>query len=182
VLFPACVLLLLASVPLSGGRLAALADLRLRAAWLLGAALCVQVAVISLLPGGAPELHRGLHLASYGLAGAFLAVNRRVRGLFAIGLGGACNLAAIAANGGVMPMSRAAARAAGISGSEGFSNSEVLRDPALAPLGDVLAVPGMAFSPGDVLILAGAAALLHTACGTRLGLGLRPRAARAAGG
>jgi hypothetical protein len=174
VLLPLCLLALLASVPLLGGRLAALADLRFRGAWLLGAALALQVLVISVLPEGAPAAHRGAHLASYGLAGAFVVANRRVRGLAGIGLGGAANALAIAANGGVMPMGATAARAAGIEPSAGFANSAVLSHPRLTALGDVLALPGSAFSPGDALILAGAAVLVHAACGTRLA---RPGAA-----
>ena len=174
-LLPACLLAVFASVPVLGGRLGALAALQLRCGRLLGAALAVQVLVITVLPGGAPVLHRILHLGSYALAGAFVAANRGLRGLLLIGLGGLGNLVTIAANGGVMPMSAAAGRAAGMSTEKGFANSAVLDQSVLAPLGDVFAVPGAVFSPGDVAILLGAAALVHTACGSRL-----PRRARAA--
>jgi hypothetical protein len=180
VLLPACLLAVLASVPLCGGRLGALGALRLGSKWLLGVALALQVLVISVLPGGAPLAHRALHLASYALAAMFVWSNRRVRGLVALGLGGLANATAIAANGGVMPMTRHAAQAAGIGASDGFANSAVLEHPALTPLGDVFAVPGTAFSLGDVLIVAGAALLVHAACGTRLAL--RPRAARGSAG
>jgi hypothetical protein len=79
-------------------------------------------------------------------------------------------------------MSPDAARAAGSTAAEGFANSAVLERPVLAPLGDVLAVPGFAaFSPGDVVLVLGAAVLVHAACGTRLGR-LRPRAARGSAG
>ena len=166
-LLPLCLLAVFASVPLLGGRLGALAELRLRAAWLLAAALALQVVVISLVPGGASALHRAAHLASYGLAAAFVVANRRLRGLAPLALGGLANAVAIAANGGVMPMGPAAARAAGIAPSAGFANSAVLAHPRLAPLGDVLALPGVAFSCGDVLIVAGAAVLVHAACGAR---------------
>lgn len=184
-LVPACLLVVLASVPLLGGRLGALADLRWRGSWLLGAALGVQLAIMAVLPGGAPGLHRALHLVSYALAGAFVVVNRRVRGLVLIGAGGAANLVAIAANGGVMPTSPDAARAAGMTATEeDFANSAVLREPVLAPLGDVLVVPEVvAFSPGDAVLVLGAALLVHRACGTRLRrVGVRPRAARGSGG
>lgn len=174
-LMPACLLAVFASVPVLGGRLGTLAALQLRRGWLLGAALAIQVLVITLLPSGAPALHRTLHLGSYALAGAFVLANRRLRGLLLIGLGGLANLVAIAANGGVMPMSAAAARAAGMTAEKHFANSAVLEHPILAPLGDVFAVPGAVFSLGDIAILLGAAVLVHTACGSQLRH--RPRAA-----
>jgi hypothetical protein len=175
-LLPACLLAVFASVPVLGGRLGALATMQLRCGGLLGAALGMQLLVITVLPGGAPALHRILHLGSYALAGLFVVTNRRLRGLLLIGLGGLTNLVAIAANGGVMPMSAAAGRTAGMTAEKGFANSAVLEHPLLAPLGDAFAVPGVAvFSPGDIAILLGAAVLVHTACGSRL-----RRSARAA--
>jgi hypothetical protein len=167
-LLPVCLLVVFASVRVSGGQLGALAALQLRRVWLLGAALGMQVLVITVLPGGAPALHRMLHLGSYALAGVFVVANRRLRGLLLIGLGGLANLVAIAANSGVMPMSAAAGRTAGMTPEEGFANTAVLEHPALAPLGDVFAVPGAVFSPGDLAILLGAAVLVHTVCGSRL--------------
>ena len=167
-LLPICLLAVFASVPVLGGRLGALAALQLRCGWLLGAALALQVLVITLLPGGAPALHRITHLGSYALAGAFVVANRQLRGLLLIGLGGLVNLVAIAANGGVMPMSATAARTAGMTVEKDFANSAVIEHPLLAPLGDVFAVPSAVFSPGDVAILLGAAVLVHTACGSQL--------------
>ena len=168
-LLPVCLLAVFASVPVLGGRLGALGAVQLRCGWLLGAALGVQLLVITVLPGGDPALHRILHLGSLtALAGVFVVANRRLRGLLLIGLGGLANLVAIAANGGVMPMSAAARRTAGMTEETGFANSAVLEHPVLAPLGDVFAVPGAVFSPGDVAILLGAAVLVHTACGSRL--------------
>ena len=174
-LLPACLLAVFASVPVLSGRLGALAAVQLRSGWVLGVALGIQVLVITVLPGGAPAAHKVLHVSSYALAGVFVVANRRLRGLLLIGLGGLANLVAIVANGGVMPMSAAAARTAGMTAEEGFANSAVLEHPVLAPLGDVFAVPSAVFSPGDVAILAGAALLVHTACGSRL-----PRRSRAA--
>jgi hypothetical protein len=168
VLLPVCLLAVFASVPVLGGRLGALAAVRLRCGWLLSAALGVQVLVITVLPGGAPALHRILHLGSYALAGSFVVANRGLRGLLLIGLGGLANLVAIAANSGVMPMSAAAGRTAGMTAERGFANSAVLEHPVLASLGDVFAVSGAVFSPGDVAILLGAAVLVHAACGSHL--------------
>ena len=49
-------LLILATVPLAGGSLAALADVRLRGAWLVALALGVQVLITTVLPGMAEDL------------------------------------------------------------------------------------------------------------------------------
>ena len=64
-------LAVLASVPLAGGRLGALADLRLRRPGLAVAAILVQIVIISLLPAGSHGLHRAVHIGSYLLLGAF---------------------------------------------------------------------------------------------------------------
>lgn len=155
-----------------GGRFAVLADLHLRAPWLLVAALVVQIVTISVLIEPPHVVAAALHLFSYGLAAAFLWVNRHLRGLPVTALGGALNLLVIAANGGIMPASAAALRTAGISPeTEHFANSAVVGHPRLALLGDVLAVPesvgliANVFSVGDVVLAAGAIWLLHSAAG-----------------
>jgi hypothetical protein len=79
------------------------------------------------------------------------------------------NLAAIGANGGVMPASPTASAIAGIPASDQFANSAVLTDPRLAWLGDIIPVPGPwplgnVLSPGDVVLYVGALVLLHRAC------------------
>jgi hypothetical protein len=168
-LLVALALACLASVPLAGGRLERLLELRLRAGWAAAAALALQVAITTFARGGDHGLHVALHLASYGFAAAFLVANRRVPGIWALALGGALNLAAIAANGGVMPASRAALAAAGVPRADGFENSATLAHPHLAWLGDVIAVPapwglGNVLSVGDLVLYAGALILLHRAC------------------
>jgi hypothetical protein len=111
VLFALC----LATVPLAGGRLGALAEIELRATWLLLAGLAAQILVISVFPDGAGALHTGVHLASYACLAAFVGVNwSRVPFLWLIAAGGALNLTAIAANGGVMPADPDGLAAAGI--------------------------------------------------------------------
>jgi uncharacterized protein DUF5317 len=60
----------------------------------------------------------------------------------------------------VMPTTDDAVRTAGLASEEGFSNSAVLADPALAPLTDIFAIPAglplaNVFSIGDVLIAVG---------------------------
>jgi Family of unknown function (DUF5317) len=174
----------LASVPPAGGKLSALADLPLRRSWLAAAAILIQVVVISLLPGGSHALHAGLHIASYGLLGAFAWANRRLTGVAVVALGGLLNFTAIAANGGVMPTDpKVVASLAHHAGRGDFVNSGVLAHPRLQFLGDVLATPASwpvhnIYSVGDVLIVLGVGVLMHVACGSRLGrLRLRRRPA-----
>src|SRR5262245_55108262 len=95
----------LLSVPLFGGRLSALAEVRLKATWLAIGALAMQILIINIIPEGAGTWHRVVHLASYGVIALFVVVNRDIPFLWLIALGGACNFAAIAANNGVMPAS-----------------------------------------------------------------------------
>jgi hypothetical protein len=165
VLALACV----ASVPLAGGRLERLLELRLRARWAALAALALQVAITTFARGGDHGIHVAAHLASYGLAAVFLVANRAIAGLWPIAVGGALNLVAIAANGGVMPASRAALAAAAVPAANGFDNSAALAHAHVAWLGDVIPVPaplglGNVLSVGDLIIYAGALLLLHTAC------------------
>jgi Family of unknown function (DUF5317) len=170
-LLASLIVLLFASVPLTGGRLARLADLQFRGVRWLGACLVVQVAIIVVVPEGDTAVHRVAHVATYAAAAVFLWANRRVPGMLVLGAGGMLNAVAIAANGGVMPASRSALRDAGVAERAGdeFINSAPVADAKLQFLGDVLAVPSWipganVFSVGDVLLLAGAAILLHRTC------------------
>src|SRR5919108_2428653 len=100
------------AVPLLGGRLGALAEVRLRLPWALPAALALQVVALD-VPGVPDRLRRLLHVGSYLVAGAFLVTNRELPGIPLLGLGAAANLLAIAANGGgvaAAPSALAAAR------------------------------------------------------------------------
>jgi hypothetical protein len=51
-LLAALAVLVIVTVPLAGGRLGRLADLRLRAVWVLALALVAQILIISVIPGG----------------------------------------------------------------------------------------------------------------------------------
>jgi hypothetical protein len=174
VLIGVVLLVCLATVPLAGGRLGALADVRFRAPWLALAAIAVQIVVISILPGGAGWIHHAAHLASYGLIAAFLWANRRLPFLWLAAIGGGLNLAAITANGGVMPADPDALAAAGIEQKAGdFANSTAVAHPHLSFLGDVFAVPSSlpvsnVFSVGDVILVVAALLALHGVCGSRL--------------
>jgi hypothetical protein len=96
--------------------------------------------------------------------------NLRVPGIAVVALGAVSNLAAIVANGGVMPTTLAALSTAGLTADPGFSNSAVLADPALQPLTDIFALPAAlplanVFSIGDVLI--GVGVIIVLAVGMR---------------
>ena len=159
--------LCLLSVPLTGGRLSRLADVRVRGGWIPVLALAAQVVIVTIAPAGAPALHRGVHIGTYALLGIFLWANRRLPGVVVIGAGTMLNAVAIVANGGVMPASAAAERAAGLSLGAGFHNSAAVAHPALAWLGDIIPWPGPlanVLSVGDVLIYVGVLVLAHRLC------------------
>ena len=101
----------LLTAALARGKLSRLLEIRLRAVWAILAAFAVQVLVLALFPHGSADLHAAAHIASYVLAAGFVIANRRVPGVALMGLGGALNFLAIAANGGVMPASPSALRA-----------------------------------------------------------------------
>ena len=167
-------LLCLLSVPLAGGKLARLADVKLRAPGLAAAAIAIQVVIVSILPGSIGALGEPLHMASYLLLGVFAFLNRRIAGLPVIALGGLSNFICITVNGGVMPADPDALRAIGRSpSSDEFINSTALAHPKLAFLGDIIPTPASwpvtnVYSVGDLLILGGAFMLVHVACGSRL--------------
>lgn len=173
-LFLAVVALGLLTVRFAGGTFTALAQMPLRAAWLVVAALLTQILTISVLVHPPHWLAAALHLLSYLLAGAYLWRNRHLRGLPVAALGGGLNLLAITANAGLMPASPAALRTAGIvTSQEHFANSTEVLDARLPWLGDVFAVPSSAgllanvFSIGDVVLALGAIWLVHAAAGCR---------------
>lgn len=167
------VVLAMALVPLARGRLSALLDLRIRWPWLLLAALAIQL-LAAYVPGEADAWRTGAHVASFPLGLAVVWANRKIPGIWLIGLGALLNGIAIVANGGVMPASLSALRTAGLDPSpDVFVNSDVLADPELLFLGDVFAVPeswpfANVFSVGDVLVALGAAYTIHAVCGSHL--------------
>ena len=174
-LFGAMAALCVASVPLAGGRLSALAAVRFRQMWLLVAALALQVLIISVIPTAPAVILAALHIGTYLLAACFLMANRSIPGLLIVGVGAAMNLLAIAANRGVMPASRAALERAAMLEEmpRTFTNSAAVSRPELGFLGDIFAVPDAlpfanVFSVGDVFIVLGVALMLHRICGSRL--------------
>ncbi len=167
-------LLCLLSVPLAGGRLSALADVELRKPGLAGAAIVIQIVIVSILPGELGPFSEPLHVVSYLLLGAFAWANRRLTGLPVVALGGLLNFVCISVNGGVMPADPDALASIGRTpAADEFINSTALANPKLAFLGDIVATPASwpvsnVYSVGDLLILSGAFVLLHVACGSRL--------------
>ena len=167
-------LLLLVTVPLAGGKLSRLEEVRIRWIGLAVLAFAIQVILVTVVPDGDATLHRILHLATYALAAACLLRNLDLRFVWLVGVGGLLNLIAIAANGGVMPASRGALETAGLDVQSGqFANSDFVEDAHVAFLGDVFAVPAgwpgaNVFSPGDALMLVGVFLVVHAAAGSRL--------------
>src|SRR5688500_19688272 len=128
----AILFLAVVTVPLLGGRLQRLIDLDFGWTWLLVAAIGTQILIISIIPDRFEGIHKPLHFLSYALAGAFVVANIKLPGLWVIGLGGLMNLVAITANGGVMPASAEALRAAGLAtSSDEVVNSGVKEEPKL---------------------------------------------------
>jgi hypothetical protein len=142
---------------LIGGRLERLSALTFRWAPLALVGLAVQVALFSdplatVVGNAGPPVYVASTVA------VLLAVLRNldIPGLAIIALGATSNLAAILANGGYMPADPwAIAAVGGI--APGYSNSNVVAEPALAPLTDIFATPAWlpfsnVFSIGDVVI------------------------------
>jgi len=160
-----CALALIALVPLTGGSLSRVAALPFRGVrWLLGA-LVLQVLVISVLTSLPRTVAVAGHVGSYAMLAWVLWLNRRLPGVAVIAAGAAANGVTIAVNGGTLPASRAALRAAGIHLREGFDNSGLVAHPHLAWLGDVMVTPSWLpmrnmLSIGDLLLLAGACVLV----------------------
>jgi hypothetical protein len=166
--------LLLLTIPVAGGRLRRLEEVRLRWVWLPALAFAIQVVLVTIAPEGDVTLHRAAHLLTYALAGACILRNLDLRFVWIVALGGFLNLIAIVANGGVMPASRGALQVAGLDVRSGeFANSDFVENARVWFLGDVFAIPdgwpgANVFSVGDVLMVMGAFLVLHAATGSRL--------------
>jgi Family of unknown function (DUF5317) len=144
---------------LLGGSFRNLAETRIRTTGLAFGAVGLQLIAFpsDALPWSTPtSVAKALWLASYALLIAMIVRNRRLPGAAIVGAGLACNLAAILANGGLMPVRRAALAASG--GHYHIHNNSIqLGHPHLALLVDRWAVPAWVplanvFSIGDVVI------------------------------
>ena len=172
------------AVPLAllcGGRLGRVAELRLRGLWLFFLAFGIQVVAFpfAFLPWTTGEdAAKALWLVSYGCLLVAAVWNRRIIGAQIVALGMALNLVAILVNGGRMPATPEAMQAAELDFAVRH-NSVAAADPSLPWLVDRFAAPEWVpltnvFSVGDVVIAAGAFALVFAATGARLPL-LPPR-------
>jgi hypothetical protein len=164
----------LLAVPLLGGRLSRLALLRLRMPWTIAVTVVVQVLVLEVVQDTVDHTVLAIvHVASYGLAAAFVIANRKLFGMWLMALGGCLNLLAITVNGGVMPADPGALARAGRGIEAEFDNSTYVADAKLRFLGDIFAVPkglplANVFSIGDVILTIGMVAMLHWICRSRL--------------
>lgn len=160
---------------LMGGRVERLAAVRFRHSYLILAALLVQVLIFgrwwqaNVEP---PMLSSAFYITSMLLLSIACWVNRHVPGILLLGLGLLLNATVILANGGHMPTSLEAMRAAGVIASDATfdsiraNNSSLIgENTPLWFLGDIMAVPARVplanvFSIGDVIIGLGALAFL----------------------
>jgi len=163
-----------------GGRIQALERLRLRAPWLVGAAVGVQLVLHRFGTGW----RLPLLFASYALVGLWLARNvggRRAAlraGLAMIAAGWAMNLAAMVPNGG-MPVSESALDVIGVAPgydvADGHLSKHVGGHGGLVDglLGDSIPVAplGAVISLGDIVLAAGIAVTLATAMTDRRPVG-----------
>ena len=165
-----------------GGRVGALAAIRLRAMPLFYAAIALQL--LAFPPAffrfeTADGLSRALWLASYACLLAGCILNVRLRGVVLVVAGMAANVVAVVANGGVMPKLPEAARAAGFSDPAKY-NSLTQAEPHLSWLVDRWAAPpwiplANVFSVGDVLLALGAFVVVLAAMEVPLLRRLDPR-------
>jgi Family of unknown function (DUF5317) len=144
---------------LIGGRLDRLGRLRFEWAWLAIVGLVVQIILFSPLLTAVADAVVGAAVYVASTAAVLVAVLRNigVPGMPLVWLGAASNLAAVIANGGIMPTTNEALATAGLEPVTGLSNSAVIANPALGPLTDIFALPAWfplanVFSIGDVLI------------------------------
>jgi hypothetical protein len=176
-----CVLLALAAVPLLGGDLRRLATIRPRGVWVVFGALAVQVVIISFLPDSWHTFEATVHILTYVVALAVIAVNWRIPGMVIIGIGTFCNGFTIAINGGTLPASPAAEAVVNFhKHGHGLNNSATLAHPHLAWLGDQYTTPAFlplrnVMSIGDFIILAGAIVLVLRVTGVTWHTVLRRR-------
>jgi hypothetical protein len=171
---------LIASTIRHGGQIAGqLAAIPLRSAWLALLAVALQIPLLR-APFGPPEQvgsQQVLFLLSHLLLLACVWRNRRLSGIWLVGLGVICNLAVIVANRGFMPITPEALVQINPASTldqwpagfhYGYSKDIILlrEDTVLWVLSDMLVMPPpfpwpTAFSLGDLLIAAGIVAFLQ---------------------
>jgi hypothetical protein len=173
--------MLSASVPLGilvgwlrRGRLGNLARLDARAAGVVAGAFLIRF-LLYRSPGAAasPALLLAAEVALYGGIFAAVAMHRRLRGAWLVGLGGGANLVAILHGGGRMPVWTAALGRLDANSRAALAAGRVLTHVAMAQprglgwLGDVIALPAplpaQVLSIGDVVLICGVVAFVASA-------------------
>ncbi len=180
---------------LRGGRLAGLAELRLRHAWLVLVAVALQALGVFDVVGSSPlwgvQVGALLGVAATLVVLAVLWANRRLPGVWLVGLGLLANLAVMVANGGWMPVTPEALVSLGwpvmAAGTKLFRAENIVLPRAATRLwwlSDVFAVrfPILCvFSIGDVFVALGLFWLVNEAM-VRHGRAAAWRAAETVGG
>ena len=165
---------------LRGGKLSQMSDLPLKLGWLALFAFAMQVYLVHFPAergGGLFSLRAGVLILSYVLLFIVVWKNRRLHGMWIIGLGLLLNFLAMVANGGYMPITPEALTRAGYaplassleSGVRVGRSKNILltrEETRLWVLSDVLVLPqsfplSRVFSPGDVFIAVGAFILVQ---------------------
>jgi hypothetical protein len=148
-----------------GGRLANLANLRIRFVWLLFIPFLLQLLAFFPRPDFIAvndTATQWIYAVSMGLAVVALLLNRHLPGVIWIAAGLLLNILVISLNGGFMPVSAAARAVAGLPELTARETNVVPMTAAtvLPWLGDILPLPAFlpfatVYSPGDVLITIG---------------------------
>ena len=173
-------LLLLLTVPLFGGKLSRVGEVRIRWIGLAAVAFAIQVVLVTVVPDGDSTVHRILHLATYALAAACLIRNLDLRFVWLVGVGGLVEPDRHRRQRrGDAGVAERALETAGLDVKSGeFANSDYVEDAHVGFLGDVFAIPdgwpgANVFSVGDVLMLLGVILAIHAVAGSRLAGGGR---------
>ena len=166
---------------LRGGKLSQMVDLPLKLGWLALLAFAIQV-YLTRFPadrgGGLFSLRAGVLILSYVLLFVVVWKNRRITGLWIIGLGLLLNFLVMVANGGFMPITPEALTQAGYaslassleSGVRVGRSKNILlarEETRLWVLSDTFVLPrsfplSRVFSPGDIVIAIGAFILVQS--------------------
>jgi uncharacterized protein DUF5317 len=159
-----------------GGRFENLIRLRFRWFWVVLAVLVVRAAILFTPAIRHVDGVQYVYLAALtALVAWTLWQIEQVRGIWLIAVGSALNLVVIAANGGRMPVAPELATSLVHNGQLG-QYTLMSADTTLNWLADWIAVPGLgallheAYSPGDVIVAVGIAAVIVLAMRSRTGL------------
>ena len=157
-----------------GGKIRRLGELKLQKAWLIFApGGLIALLYLSHIPGLKPISNYALpvHIVAYCMVFALIWLNRRLAGMLIIGAGALLNFAAMAFNGGQMPVSHEAARYVGM--AEQLEKGNAVRhvsdggNTRLYYLSDIIPAPSPPFltpgviSVGDILLSVGLFVLIQ---------------------